>query len=267
VLSTYPLLGDGLLPMALATGPSPQSTSRHCSVNGGSPGMVLRSLGGWTAVHAAPQPPQPQRYRPRSLNAVAVRREHGRVDGVCGWRGRLLGPSPSSGLRKRNGEADGCAPPLLLPPPSPSSPACHVRRGQTHLEVSACRRAARIAGLVFGGRHRDAIQRACASQEVYVLVLPISRRSRRLTVGASSTLCDRSRSLTITHVSTGEVEKPPEREVADAAWTVPVLPDQPLVVHLDVDRWFAYLPTRWRHAVSLHSLWAAGLGCVCRGRG
>jgi hypothetical protein len=91
VLSTYPLLGDGLLPMALATGPSPQSTSRHCSVNGGSPGMVLRSLGGWTAVHAAPQPPQPQRYRPRSLNAaVAVCREHGRVDGVRGWRGRLL---------------------------------------------------------------------------------------------------------------------------------------------------------------------------------
>jgi hypothetical protein len=64
----------------------------------------------------------------------------------------------------------------------------------------------------------------------------------------------------ITHVTTGEVEKPLQREVVDAAWTVPVLPDQPLVVHLDADRGFAYLPTRWRHAVSLQSLWAAELG-------
>ena len=133
VLSTYPLLGDGLLPMALATGPSPQSTSRHRSVNGGSPDMALWSLGGCTAVHAAPQPLQPQRYRPRSLNAVAVctSREHGRVTVCVGGGVVCLAPRPRPSSENENGEAQRVRF-LPLTHPLIQTPACHVRRGRNH---------------------------------------------------------------------------------------------------------------------------------------
>jgi hypothetical protein len=134
VLSTYPLLGDGLLPMALATGPSPQSTRRHCSVNGGSPGMGLRSLGGLHRRACGASTASTQRYRPPSLNAVAVRREHGRVTVCVGGGSSAVRPQKT----KRRGRV-GPLPPSH--PPSPPSPGVSRASGENPpggVGVSAC---------------------------------------------------------------------------------------------------------------------------------